>query len=274
MSVTNINRPLLRYHGGKYILSDWILSFFPKHRIYVEPFGGAASVLLKKKRSEIECYNDINSKVVAVFRVMQDSRLRKKLKEKLKWTPYSRTEWEMSQETTEDIVEQARRVIVRSWMSHGSTQANTGFRTNLRAAGVNPPRNWKDWKEHIEAFAERLEGVIIENTFAEKVMEGFDTHETLFYVDPPYIPATRGRWANGAYEYEMSTGDHEELIRQLNSLKGMVVLSGYNCDLLDDLLRGWERFDRQAYADKAHLRTESVWLNQAASDQQKQLKLF
>lgn len=40
--------PALRYYGGKWLLADWIIQYFPQHWIYVEACGGAASVLLKK----------------------------------------------------------------------------------------------------------------------------------------------------------------------------------------------------------------------------------
>jgi len=62
-------RSLLRYFGGKWAIAPWVLSHLPPHRIYVEPFGGAASILLRKPRSRIEVYNDLDEEIVGIFRI-------------------------------------------------------------------------------------------------------------------------------------------------------------------------------------------------------------
>jgi DNA adenine methylase len=85
-----IDRPILKYYGGKFRLADWIISFFPEHLVYTECFGGAASVLLKKKPSKHEVYNDLNDEVVNLFRVVRDPETARKLRHMLKLTPYSR----------------------------------------------------------------------------------------------------------------------------------------------------------------------------------------
>ena len=67
-------RPLLRYFGGKWRLAPWIISHFPPHKTYVEPFGGSASVLLRKPRSNGEIYNDLDNEVFNLFSVLRSDR--------------------------------------------------------------------------------------------------------------------------------------------------------------------------------------------------------
>lgn len=67
-----IRRPVLRYHGGKWILAPWIISHFPKHRIYTEVFAGGASVLMRKPKAYSEVINDKWNTVVNVFKVLRD----------------------------------------------------------------------------------------------------------------------------------------------------------------------------------------------------------
>ena len=63
--------PNIRYHGGKWKFAPWSISHFPRHRVYLEPFGGAASLLLQKARGEVEIYSDLVNLVVSLFRVVR-----------------------------------------------------------------------------------------------------------------------------------------------------------------------------------------------------------
>src|SRR5262245_6362382 len=124
-------RPVMRYHGGKFRLAPKIIAQFPPHRIYVEPYCGAASVLMRKERSFAEVINDLDGEVVNVFRVLRDRDQAARLRDLVTLTPWARAEFELCYEPSDDPVEQARRTIARGFMAHGSTAARpstTGFR--------------------------------------------------------------------------------------------------------------------------------------------------
>lgn len=267
-------RPVLRYHGGKWRLGPWILAFFPAHRIYVEPYGGAASVLLRKAPAESEIYNDLDEDVVNVFRVLRDPATAQVLREQLVLTPFARLEFELAYEPAEEPVERARRTIIRAFMGFGSASFNSAHATGFRVyVGTNrqrrPHQDWTSYPPQIAAFASRLQGVIIESRPALDVILRHQTDETLFYVDPPYPHSTRGAVSGvrQKYRHEMTEPDHVALADVLRSIKGMVVVSGYACELYDlDLYAGWERHEKQTMADGANPRTEVLWLNPAASN--------
>mgnify|MGYP002397524881 CR=1 FL=1 len=256
-------RPLLRYHGGKWRLAPWILQHLPAHRTYVEPFGGGASVLLQKPRSYAEVYNDLDGEVVNLFRVVRERG--EELAQACELTPFARAEFEQAYQDGGSDLERARRTLVRSFMGFGSagvTKQVTGFRANTSRSYSTPAMNWRDYPEHLRALIERLRGVVIENRDAADVMRQHDGDQTLHYVDPPYVHSTRGMRARApAYRHEMSDDQHRELAQVLHSLRGMVVVSGYRCDLYDELYAGWQRIDAAAHADGARDRVESLWLS-------------
>lgn len=265
-----VTRPILRYHGGKWLLAPWIISQMPEHRIYVEPFGGAASVLLRKPRSYADVYNELDPEIVNVFRVLRDAHSAARLLAMVIDTPFAREEFELSYEATPDEVEQARRTLVRSFMGFGSAAASgekTGFRANSSRSGTTPAMDWRHIGDALPFWCHRLRGVVIENRPASDVMLQHDTPQTLHFVDPPYVFETRN--ANNAfkerYRHEMTDDAHRDLATVLQGLKGMVMLSGYRCDLYNSLYDGWERMERKSLADGARPRVECLWFNAAAS---------
>lgn len=264
-------RPILRYHGGKWLLGAWIISRLPRHRVYVEPYGGAASVLMKKPRSYAEVYNDLDGEIVNVFKVVRERPAA--LTRALIWTPFSREEYRAAFERCEDELEMARRTIIRSFMGFGSNAINrnvkSGFRPNSNRSGTTPAQDWKNYPINIRAVAHRFRGVVIENKPAVDVIAQHDGPETLFYLDPTYVWDSRAldiMHGDYGYAHEMSDDDHIALAEVLNGggLAGMVVLSGYHSELYDRLYPHWHREERKALADGAAERVEVLWFNAAA----------
>ncbi len=272
----SVRRPVLRWHGGKWLLAPWIIENFPHHRVYVEPFGGAASVLLRKPRSYAEIYNDLDGDVVNLFRVLRDPAQAAQLERLVELTPFARAEFEDAYKATHDPVERARRLLIRSFMGFGSNGHNsairTGFRANSNRWGTTPARDWLTIPLNLRAIVERLQGVVIENRPALETMAQHDSADALHYVDPPYMPATRsaksrrGKIRYHAYAHEMDVEDHAELLAALPALVGAVVVSGYPTALYDVALAGWRRIERPSLADGARPRTEVLWLNERACE--------
>lgn len=269
-------RPLLRYHGGKWRIANRIISHFPAHRIYVEPFGGGAGVLLRKERSFAEVYNDLDGEVVNVFRVMRDEDLAAKLQHGLELTPWARDEFRLAYEFSADPVERARRMIARTFMAFGSTARRlnrTGFRSRAYRQNQTGPADWRNYPDNIPFFLDRLRGVTIENRNAIEIIEQQDSLDTLFYCDPPYVHSTRTALAHKggsndcAYAHEMTDDNHRELAAVLHQVKGMVVISGYSCPLYDEeLYPDWQRIAFHAVADGGQKRQEVLWRSPAAVD--------
>jgi DNA adenine methylase len=271
--VSQPTRPVLRYHGGKWMLAPWIIEHFPAHRIYTEAFGGAASVLIRKERAKlVEVYNDMDGEIVNLFRVLRDTATAGALREVLQATPFARDEFSLSYTPSEDPIEQARRTIVRSFFGFGSDSASgatTGFRANGNRQSAHPARDWSNYPAAVATFCERLSGVVVENRPGIEIILQQDSPETLHYCDPPYAHSTRSEYTlrtGKGYRHEMTDDDHRRLGEVLHAAQGMVVLSGYHSDLYDELYGDWEVRQRRALADGGQERVEVLWLNPACSE--------
>jgi DNA adenine methylase len=259
-----ITRPVLRYPGGKYKMAKWIISHFPHHTLYVEPYGGAGSVLMRKPRSQGEVLNDLDGDVVNVFRVLRDPVQAKELERVARLTPFAYEEYKNAYGQCDDLVERARRTIFRSFASIGSDGVSrriSGFRgLKNYQTGVTAAQEWARWPDAIPAFVDRLKFVLIEQRPALHLLQLYDRFETLFYIDPPYVMSTRSK-DSVLYANEMSDEDHISLANILHQVKGRVVLSGYSSALYDSLYSDWQVIKRSATAQNGKGRVECLWLS-------------
>lgn len=257
-------RPALRYYGGKWKLAPWIISHFPEHQNYVEPCGGAASVLLQKPRSPLETYNDLDGNVVNFFRVLRDRP--EELIRKIRLTPWARAEYELSFEPCDDAVERARRFFVSMWMSmqgghHSKTSKTWRINTNNGDRYVVPPEEFAGLPKCLPDIAGRFLGVQIDNRDACDVIGRYDNADTLIYFDPPYIKETRSR--GDVYRLEVDNQFHIQAADLLRQVAGYVIVSGYACPLYTELYEGhgWKRVDKEAQTNGGGKRIESLWLS-------------
>ena len=254
----------------------------PDHRTYVEPFGGGASVLLRKPPSETEIYNDLDDDVCNLFAVLRNPGQAQQLADLVELTPFARAEFFGAYADCADPVERARRLIVRAQMGFGSAGASKGI-TGFRATGGRQKNRetdlWSRQPERIQTVARRLKRVIIENRDALQVVRiienrdalqvvrYYDEPDSLFFVDPPYLANTRNADTVGAYRHEMTDAQHIELLQLLNQCSGKILLTGYSHPIYDDLLNGWQKHTRQVQASGNRggvTRQECLWINPAA----------
>ena len=224
-----------KYPGGKVRISSWVTSFFPRHKIYVEPFGGAAGVLLNKAPSPLEVYNDLNSDLVNFFSVLRDKEKAAELIRRLRLTPYAREEYDNAYMPQEgDDIERARALIVRAGMGIGPCGAISLSPHGFAAGTKKIKKNVKVFVNRVEKMSEiteRFRSVVIECRDALGLIPRYDTPDTLWYLDPPY---------NCRYSFRYpATIDQEAMLGVFKKVSGYVVLSGYMSELYADELAGW-----------------------------------
>lgn len=256
------------WYGGKFNHLNWLLPLLPESTHYCEPFGGSAAVLINKKPSPVETYNDIDGEVVNFFRVLRDRP--DELIKAIGLTPFSREELRIAVEesiTNLSELERARRFFVRArQVRTGLAQTATAGRwahckLTSRAGMAGAVSRWLGSVEGLSEIVQRLLRVQIENAPAIEVIQRYDSEETFFYCDPPYPHESRGD--SNAYGYEMTDREHQELAEVLGNVKGKVALSGYHCELLDTLYQDWNYIEsnpKQCFSVKQP-RTEVLWIN-------------
>lgn len=256
------------WYGGKFSHLEWLLPLLPASHHYCEPFAGSGAVLINRAPAPVETYNDIDGEVVNFFRVLRDDT--ELLARQIGLTPFSREEFFHAVNdpgrTLSDL-ERARRFFVRARQARtGLAQTATLGRwancKNTSRSGMSGViSRWLGGIEGLDDIGARLLRVQIENRPAIDVIRLYDSPDTLFYCDPPYLHSTRGD--SKAYGFEMNEEQHHDLAAALHRVVGKAAISGYRCDLMDRLFKNWRRFD----ADEKHchsikqLRQESVWMN-------------
>ncbi|MEQ9380178.1 MAG: DNA adenine methylase [Pirellulales bacterium] len=262
----------LAWYGGKKVLARWIIEQMPNHRIYVEPYGGMANVLLKKQPSEVEIFNDLDGRVTNLFRVIRNPESLAELQRLCELTPYSRRQFAELCTLPEptDPIERAHWFLVRGRQARGGLGASEltpsawANGTRSRRKMPEPVSKYLSTIDGLQPLAARFRPVMIEELPAIDLIKKYDKPDALFYCDPPYPASTRSGGRSQAYAHEMTDDDHKELLTALRDCKGRVMISSYPSELYESLLHDWRRVEKSAKAqlsNSGNARTEVVWLN-------------
>lgn len=264
-------RPPLRWWGGKYYICNKIIGLFPRqYGRYVEPYSGAASVLLNKPAGE-DYYNDVDGRLTRLFRVLRNHG--DEMVRRLQLTPYSEVEFRDCcgpEPAGADEIELARRDFVRWRMSRDGDGKNLASpaKRSRRGLANNVAGYLSVIDSELPKIVDRLRRVEILCRPALDVIRQLDSPNTLFYLDPPYPHDSRAKGATKMYAHEMSDDEHRELAAALHAIQGKALISAYPCPLYDELFADWRTVKIPKKKDvgtgaKADT-VECIWLNYPA----------
>lgn len=257
-------RPPFKYYGGKYYLTPWITSLFCQHDTYLEPFGGAASVLLNKTVSQKEIYGDLNQNIVNLMKFIQKHHdlLTERL---LNIECDEKIFYEWKNKNCDNDLESAIKSFVVHRMSRGGVGGSFS-KSNRSYRGVSENKaSWMSSIQNLKLVSTRLQEVEINCSPAINLMKKYDSERSLFYLDPPYIRKLRSTpWS--AYSIEMDDKQHEELLEFSKSCKAKIVISGYPSEMYDKSLEGWNKASKSSFLHSGHADVkkkceECIWKN-------------
>lgn len=255
---------VLRYTGAKWRIANWIISHMPSHHSYLEPFFGSGAIFFSKQPSKIETINDLDGNVTNLFEIIRTNA--EELAHLVYDTPFSRKDYDDAfniKPTTS--FEKARLFLLKCWQGYGfrTNDSKVGWKRDISGRdAAYALRNWNRLPKWILDIQDRLKTVQIENRPALEVIETFNKPNVLIYCDPPYVLSTR---TGKQYKYEMTESDHAALLKALLAHRGMIMISGYDSELYNNLLSGWAKYAISTTAEKGVHRTEYLWTNYAGS---------
>ena len=268
-SVEGVRAPF-GYYGAKQRIARQIVSNLPPHNAWVEAFCGSAALTFAKAPAPIEVINDLDDQIVNLFEQLRINA--KELCRAIALTPYARAEFEKAREAESgnDALEKARRFLVATMMtvngtfgsSHSGFSFSQSYSREKREARVN---RWYNLPERLERVVERLRCVRVEKRDARELVEMFsDRPATLMYLDPPYFVKRGHRYVIDANDRDF----HAELLEICQKSKCMLLISGYETELYNEILRpkdGWNKTRIETHtrdtSGRDYARTEVLWKN-------------
>jgi DNA adenine methylase len=256
-----MNSPI-KYYGGKSYMTDILKKYFPSsYDIYIEGFGGGASLLFSKDPNGIEIYNDLGENVYSLFKVLSDKEAFQKMKERLELTPYSaqiREEFrELLKDTTLSIDDRAYYFI---YVNRTSFNGVGGFSFN-NCVRRNMSKSVSDYLSMVDKLPDihnRLSRVLVEHRDIFDLIDKYDSEDVFMYLDPPYVKSTR--LSSTEYEVEMSDEEHQKFVDRLLQCKCKVLVSGYDHPIYSGLTEKFNKVDFESPNSKSTA-VETLWMN-------------
>jgi len=192
-----------------------IVPLIPAHVCYCEPFAGGLAVLLAKERSKVEVVNDLNGDLVALYRNLQ-YHLPALLSE-INWLFASRQNLHdfIAQPGLTEIQRAARFLLVNR-TSFAGKMSSFGI---AKTAGGGVGFDRKRMGMLLGEAHERLNQVVVEHLPYERCLANYDSKDSFFFLDPPYLDAPTGTYQG------FSEADMRALRKRVEQLKGQWLIT-------------------------------------------------
>lgn len=264
-------RPPVKTHGGKHYLKNFIIENFPENYeelIYCEPLCGGASVLLNKNKSKQEIISDLDKGLISIFKALRDEP--QEFIERIKKIKYTEKSFNLAKEAEDGEFEDYIALAVNEYtlrrMSRGGMRKSFAWSERQRGGKPGDVNAWETMTEELVNISERVKDAIILNENFFDLFKIWDEEDTLWYIDPPYLPSTRNESAVSVYKYEMTVEDHINLLQVIKNCRGKIVLSGYSSPVYNRALKGWKCKKKDVPNNSSQTKTkdrrlECIWMN-------------
>lgn len=241
-------KPLFAYPGGKTKLLDSILPFIPRDGVktYVEPFAGGLAVLLAHEEPfPQEVVNDLDSEMINFYKMAahHPDALIADLKYRLASRADFENEIRFSFRTKRTELARASSWYWLQRQSFGGKRQHFGRCKDI-PHGVDVSRDGR----LIQDFSERAKNVVFHSGDACDVIKKYDSPETFFFLDPPYVAC-----ADTAYD-AFSEADMARLREVLVRCSGRWLLT---CDDSAETRRVFDGF--RAIGNTIRYTLSAVW---------------
>jgi DNA adenine methylase len=157
-------------------------------------------------------------------------------------TPYSRSVFQsLKHSEPENEIEKAVKYFYLCRTSFAGDIKRGGFAVPS-TTGRNPVQSFRNAVDSLDIIADRLKNVTIECLDYEECIRRYDSPESLFYVDPPYL--------NSEHYYgkdNFTLQDHYELSELLHGIKGQAMVSHYKNPVYGELYKDWNRYEYKSF---------------------------
>jgi DNA adenine methylase len=262
---------LLRYPGSKWQLMPSVVRLLPPHKHFVSVFGGSGAEILCKPLSRLESFNDIDSHIYNLFKVVKAGNV-EELERRIRATPdrcrqtYEDARTVLAQSVISDPVESAWAYLVVSHQGFCTCAPplQTASSWGYFREGKRRRTKWDRLPAIIDFVRRRFQHVQLFQHTWQELLHRLDHSNTCFLLDPPYYPETLTS-ERPLYVNEMTAEEHVEMLTALKSLNGKALIFNYRNSLYDGALSDWRRIEFKArtgmgMTGKCAPRTEILWI--------------